>query len=117
LRLALVISGAAHLVRLGHAGFVIAREGVFGLVDPAMVPAPARAGLRLARLVERPSSGTAEARLPTALARLGPSYVKLGQFLATRPDVVGVAIARDLEQLQDHMPPFPQAEAEKAVAA
>jgi ubiquinone biosynthesis protein len=116
LRLALVISGAAHLVRLGRAGFVIAREGVFGLVDPAMVPAPARAGLRLARLIERPSSGTAAARLPTALARLGPSYVKLGQFLATRPDVVGVAIARDLEQLQDHMPPFPQAEAEKAVA-
>jgi ubiquinone biosynthesis protein len=43
--------------------------------------------------------------------------VKLGQFLATRPDVVGVALARDLERLQDQMPPFPQAEAEAAVAA
>jgi ubiquinone biosynthesis protein len=116
LRLALVISGPANLLRFGRAGFVFAREGVFGLVDPAMVPAPARLGLRLARLLERPSRGSAEARLSTALTQLGPSYVKLGQFLATRPDVVGVAFARDLEQLQDHMPPFPQAEAERAVA-
>jgi ubiquinone biosynthesis protein len=114
--LAFVISGPAHILRLGHAGFVCAREGVFGLVDPAVLPAPARLALRLGRLVERPSRGTAETRLSTALTRLGPSYVKLGQFLATRPDVVGVALARDLEQLQDHMPPFPQAEAEKAVA-
>ena len=82
-----------------------------------MLPAPARAGLRLVRLVERPSSGTAEARLPTALTRLGPSYVKLGQFLATRPDVVGKQIARDLESLQDKMAPFPQGEAEAVVAA
>jgi ubiquinone biosynthesis protein len=43
--------------------------------------------------------------------------VKLGQFLATRPDVVGTALARDLESLQDHMPPFGQAEAEAAVIA
>ena len=112
-----MIAGPAHLIRLSRAGFVFAREGVFGLVDPAMVPASARVGLRLARLVERPSRGTAELRLSTALTRLGPSYVKLGQFLATRPDVVGVTLARDLERLQDHMPPFPQAEAERAVAA
>ena len=56
-------------------------------------------------------------RLATALTRLGPSYVKLGQFLATRPDVVGAVLARDLETLQDKMPPFPQAEAERAVEA
>jgi ubiquinone biosynthesis protein len=112
-----VISGPAHLVRLARAGFVLAREGVFGLIDPALVPGPPRFGLRIARLLERPSRGTAEARLSTALTRLGPSYVKLGQFLATRPDVVGVALARDLERLQDQMPPFPQAEAEAAVAA
>ena len=42
--------------------------------------------------------------------------MKLGQFLATRPDVVGPALARDLESLQDRMAPFPQAEAEAAVA-
>ena len=112
-----MISAPAHFVRLGRAGFVFAREGVFGVIDPAIVPAAARPLLRLARLLERPSSGAAETRLSVALTRLGPSYVKLGQFLATRPDVVGAALARDLERLQDQMPPFPQQEAEAAVAA
>jgi ubiquinone biosynthesis protein len=112
-----VISAPAHVIRLGRAGYVFAREGVFGLVDPAAVPVPARPLLRMARLIERRSKGTAEKRLSTALTRLGPSYVKLGQFLATRPDVVGAVLAKDLERLQDQMPPFPQAEAEAAVAA
>jgi ubiquinone biosynthesis protein len=112
-----VISGPAHLIRLARAGFVFAREGVLGVVDPAMVPVPARPLYRMARLFERPSSSAQEARLSTALAKLGPSYVKLGQFLATRPDVVGEALAEDLERLQDQMPPFPQADAEAAIAA
>ena len=42
-------------------------------------------------------------RLSRALTRLGPAYLKLGQFLATRPDVVGVVLARDLEYLQDRL--------------
>jgi ubiquinone biosynthesis protein len=112
-----VIAAPAHLLRLGRAGFVLAREGVFGLIEPSAVPVPARPFLRLARLFERRGSGTADTRLSTAMTRLGPSYVKLGQFLATRPDVVGPALAADLERLQDQMPPFPQAEAEAAIAA
>ena len=48
-----------------------------------------RARARLARLIERPSTGQRRAPARAALTRLGPSYVKLGQFLATRPDVVG----------------------------
>ncbi len=112
-----MIAGIAHVARLGHAGFVFAREGVFALVDTTRLPLPARAAVRVARLVERPSSSVAANRLAAALTRLGPSYVKLGQFLATRPDVVGVALARDLETLQDKMAPFPQTEAERAVAA
>ena len=94
---------------------MFAREGVLGLVDPAPLPAPARLGLRIARLLERPSSADSSGKLAAALTRLGPTYVKLGQFLATRPDVVGVALARDLESLQDRMAPFPQAEAEAAI--
>jgi ubiquinone biosynthesis protein len=113
---AFVISAFAHIPRLGRAGFVFAREGVLGLVDPRPLPAGARAGLRLARLIERPTGNGAAVRLAAALTRLGPTYVKLGQFLATRPDIVGMALARDLETLQDKMAPFPQAEAEAAVA-
>ncbi len=110
-----MIAGLAHLARLGHAGFVFAREGVLALVDTTRLPLPARAAIRVARLIERPASSVAANRLATALTRLGPTYVKLGQFLATRPDVVGVALARDLESLQDKMPPFPQAEALRTI--
>src|SRR4051812_39307901 len=79
------------------------------------MPLPAQTAIKLARLIERPTSASAKGRLAAALTKLGPTYVKLGQFLATRPDVVGVALARDLETLQDQMAPFPQAEAEAAV--
>jgi ubiquinone biosynthesis protein len=112
-----VIAGPAHVARLGRAGFVFAREGVLALVDTARLPLPARMAVRVGRLIERPASRVAANRLAAALTRLGPAYVKLGQFLATRPDVVGVALARDLESLQDKMAPFPQAEAERTVAA
>ncbi len=105
----------ASSTRLAHAGFVLAREGVLALVDTSRLPFSARLLIRTARLIERPTSGAAANRLATALTRLGPSYVKLGQFLATRPDVVGVPLARDLETLQDKMTPFPQAEAERTV--
>jgi ubiquinone biosynthesis protein len=110
-----VIAGPAHLIRLGHAGFVFAHEGVFAGIDTTLLPPPARAAVRLARLIERPASAVAANRIAAALTRLGPAYVKLGQFLATRPDVVGVALARDLETLQDKMAPFDQAEAQRAV--
>jgi ubiquinone biosynthesis protein len=100
---------------MSRAGFVFAREGALAELDASRMPLPARAALRLARLIERPTSSTESNRVATALTRLGPTYVKLGQFLATRPDVVGVALARDLESLQDKMTPFPQKEAERAV--
>jgi len=53
----------------------------------------------------RPQAG---ARLAAALERLGPAYIKLGQMLATRPDIVGTRMALALEHLQDRLPPFPE---------
>lgn len=55
-------------------------------------------------------------RLAHALERLGPAYVKLGQMLATRPDIVGEDVARALEHLQDRLPPFPDQLARAAIA-
>lgn len=46
------------------------------------------------------------ARLAKALERLGPAYVKVGQFLATRPDMIGVTVAQELGRLKDRLPPF-----------
>lgn len=45
-------------------------------------------------------------RLAAAFAAMGPSYIKLGQTLATRPDVVGADVARGLTTLQDRLPAF-----------
>jgi ubiquinone biosynthesis protein len=106
----------AQFGRVVRTGYVFAREGVFSTLDLGAFPAPVRGLLRAARLLERGGPSRQEAPLAAALARLGPSYVKLGQFLATRPDVVGTKIARDLETLQDRMPPFSTTAAEEAVA-
>jgi ubiquinone biosynthesis protein len=110
-----VIATLSHLVRLSRAGYVFAREGVFALVDTRPLPLPARTVIAIARLLERPTAKDGSSRMAAALTKLGPTYVKLGQFMATRPDVVGASISHDLESLQDKMAPFPQAQAEAAV--
>jgi ubiquinone biosynthesis protein len=105
-------------LRLMRAGWTLAREGAFGLVDVSELPGFAQLAIRTARLIER-KGVSGGAGLAIGFAKLGPSWVKLGQFLATRPDVVGVGVARDLETLQDRMAPFPRAiavaEIEKAL--
>lgn len=50
-------------------------------------------------------------RLALALQDLGPSFIKFGQSLATRADLLGEEIAADLSELQDRLPPFPAAQA------
>jgi ubiquinone biosynthesis protein len=94
--------------RLLRAGFILAREGALSIADNAALPPVMRAGIRLGRLFERPEvrrTGRVD-RLTRALNRLGPTYVKFGQTLATRPDIVGPEIAADLSVLQDKMAPF-----------
>lgn len=110
-----MIGSLVHLARNARAGFVLAREGALALIDPSALPPSARLGLRLARIIERRGAGDGAARLSAALTRLGPSYVKFGQFLATRPDIVGAAAALDLELLQDRMAPFPREQAVRTV--
>ena len=46
------------------------------------------------------------AKLCNALQGMGTTFIKLGQFLATRPDIIGEDIAKELEKLQDKLPPF-----------
>ena len=50
-----------------------------------------------------------------ALTALGPAYIKFGQIMSTRPDVVGDELAEQLKVLQDKLPPFSTAEAKRAV--
>ena len=106
-----------HLMRLMRVGFVLAREGAFALVDPREAPPGVGALVQLARLFEKRGASSSAEGLVAALTRLGPSYIKLGQFMATRPDVVGVRVARDLEKLQDRIPPFGRVAAVKEIEA
>ncbi len=101
---------------MGRAGFVLAREGAFVDLDTRLMPAFAVAALKVVNLIARPGvSGSAA--LSSAIDRLGPSYVKLGQFLATRPDIVGPKLAAELERLQDRMAPASQDFAVRSVEA
>lgn len=54
-------------------------------------------------------------RLARALHDLGPTAIKLGQALSTRPDVMGDEIAEDLTELQDRLPPFSGQQARKII--
>jgi ubiquinone biosynthesis protein len=100
--------GISAYFRLLNAGFVLAREGALGIVDIDAMPPALKGVIRLGRMVERRElreTGRVE-RLTRALNRLGPTYVKFGQTLATRPDIVGATVAADLSQLQDRMATF-----------
>ncbi len=51
-----------------------------------------------------------------AITALGPAYIKFGQILSTRPDVVGDELALQLQVLQDKLPPFPTEVAKRTIA-
>ena len=45
-------------------------------------------------------------QLSRSLESMGTTFIKLGQFLATRPDIIGEELSSKLEKLQDRLPPF-----------
>ena len=104
---------------LARATWVLMREGVLTALPSEGAPAGMRMLVAVAGWVQRPESRNASRakRLTRALERLGPSWVKLGQFLATRPDIIGKDVALDLEGLQDRMDPFPLEEAKRRIEA
>jgi ubiquinone biosynthesis protein len=96
---------AVHIWRLLKWGRVLARHGALrGIERDPNTPVPVRRLARIARL------GARIPRVPTyaeAFQDIGPAAIKLGQALATRPDLVGEEAARDLTRLQDSLPPAP----------
>ncbi|MEO3386629.1 2-polyprenylphenol 6-hydroxylase [Mesorhizobium sp. CAU 1741] len=105
------MSTVAAWFRLVRAGWIMTREGVVGALPGDQLTGPPRTAWGIAKLLARRTTRSRERsqRMTRAINRLGPSYVKLGQFLATRPDVVGTDIALDLANLQDRMETFPTA--------
>lgn len=107
-----------HIFNLLRAGRTLAAHDALLLPEQLdQFPWYARTAIRLARIgTGRINTGT-ENPVVTALSALGPSYIKLGQFLATRPDLVGAKRAFDLKALQDRLPPFPADQAKRVVRA
>ncbi len=64
---------------------------------------------------ERVESLSGPQRLRMALEELGPTFIKFGQILSTRPDLIPLAYVAELSRLQDEVPPFPSEEAEEAI--
>ena len=96
---------ATHILRLLRWGRTLASHGALrGIERDINTPTQVKRLCRLARL------GTAQPKVPDyagAFQAIGPAAIKLGQALATRPDLVGVDVARNLLQLQDSLPPVP----------
>ena len=106
---------ATHIWRLGKWARTLARHGALrGIRNDPNTPAPVK------RLIGLFSVGTIKSREPDyagAFRAIGPAAIKLGQSLATRPDLVGEDAARNLLSLQDSLPPVPFAQIEAAIAA
>ncbi|ATQ57461.1 2-polyprenylphenol 6-hydroxylase [Paracoccus yeei] len=112
--------GPHNIWRLIRTGATFERTGAMSVALDAM-KAPARVRLA-ARVLGWPFAWLGypgDPDLPPvtrAITALGPAYIKFGQILSTRPDVVGPELAGQLSMLQDRLPPFPQADAMRIVA-
>jgi ubiquinone biosynthesis protein len=113
-----LLRASRNLARLVQIGLTLARHDALFPLERVPALLPLFAMLRLLRRTDaaRPAARPGE-RLAAALQELGPSFIKLGQLLSTRADLLGEQFAGDLSQLQDRLPPFSATEARAIVAA
>ena len=102
-----------NIYRLTKAGLTLAWYGVGFVPESISLPGP----LRVLRETDDAAAKRKSERLSRAIPALGPSYIKLGQFLATRPDVVSPQLAGALGSLRDRLPPFPAGKAKAEIGA
>jgi len=102
-----------HIQRLLSLARLLARhDALFALELAGVTPSL----LKLAAIgVRADRSGRPGERLARALNEAGPSFIKLGQALSTRSDILGEELTVDLSQLQDDLPPFPSEDARAAI--
>ena len=112
--------GPHNIIRLIRTGATLERTGAMNVVlDAFEAPKPLRI---LAHTLGWPFKWLGykgDPQMPAAtraLTALGPAYIKFGQVLSTRPDVVGDDLAQQLRVLQDKLPPFPREVAMAEVA-
>ena len=98
-----------HLNRYRQILAILIKYGFGDLLDRLRIDQYIGAGLQAIsrRRAERVEKLTRPQRLRMAFEELGPTYIKLGQILSTRPDLVPVDILEELARLQDEVPPSP----------
>lgn len=94
--------------RIGNIIGVVGRYRLDLLLDKQRLPLTLRAILLPVALFGSTNQGRGE-RLRKSLEELGPIFVKFGQLLSTRPDLVPADISDELAELQDNVPPFSSA--------
>lgn len=109
-----MIRAFRNLFRLARIGLTLARYDAFSAFEHAGLP-PALLWFAN-RLPARRGTGRPGQRLAAAFTTLGPTFIKLGQALSIRADIVGEEVAADLSELQDKLPPFPASQARMTVA-
>ncbi len=108
----------AQILRLAHINFVLVRHGLDDLILATHLLRPFRFMYYMAPWNWLPRERDPRAvRIRRALVDLGPIYVKFGQILSTRRDLLPDDIADELAKLQDRVPPFPGAMARAAIEA
>ena len=108
-----------HLNRYSQILAVFFKYGFGDLVDSLKIDQYIEIGLQMIsrKRRERVEKLTRAERVRMAFEELGPSYIKLGQILSTRPDLVPVDFIREFAKLLDEVPSFPFAEVEKVFVA
>lgn len=110
-----MLRSLTNIKRLLSLGRLLARHDALFALEMAGVP---KSLTRLAAIGVTPQSeGRPGERLARALTEAGPSFIKLGQALSTRTDLLGEELTADLAQLQDSLPPFPTDQARAAIEA
>ncbi|MDH3262518.1 MAG: 2-polyprenylphenol 6-hydroxylase [Paracoccaceae bacterium] len=115
------MKGPHNIWRLVRTGATLERTGAMGVVLEAFkAPRHLRIAARLLGWPFKWLGLKGDPAMPPAtraLTALGPAYIKFGQILSTRPDVVGDELAVQLRVLQDKLPPFPTAVAKRMIEA
>jgi ubiquinone biosynthesis protein len=108
----------AQIIRLAHINFVLVRHGLDEIILATHLFRPFRFLYYMAPWNWIPRTrGPRGARIRRALEDLGPIYVKFGQILSTRRDLLPDDIAQELAHLQDDVPPFPGSQARAVIEA